>query len=65
MTRAKGPRKKFEARNPKFETNLNDKNTKILNGPVSDFEFRFYGFRFVSDLVLRILGFAFKVTVNA
>jgi hypothetical protein len=31
---------------------------KISNGAVSDFEFRFYAFRFVSDFDIWISGFA-------
>jgi len=54
---------KFEARNPKFETNSNDQKHKIQNKVHSDSGFWNFGFldpfgcEFVSDFVLRISDF--------
>ena len=42
---------KYEARNPKHETNSNDKNSKLETN-VSNFDH--LNFEFVSDFVLRI-----------
>jgi hypothetical protein len=52
-------RGKFEARNPKHETNSNDRNSKSKTGdsPGGFGHWNFLRFEFVSDFVLRVSDF--------
>jgi hypothetical protein len=54
MAQTAPSRNKFETRNPKLETNSNVQKAEASKRLVSDFEFRFYDFKFVSDFDIRI-----------